>query len=106
MKLKKIFLVLFLGVSFGVFAQCQDDLIDNYLAKAKKVEKINLKEKSAYEQLAKYYQYMCECKNGTDRPKKLVSLINRIVDVNREYHQNKYAVLEMVTSCKTKPSKR
>ena len=106
MKIKGLFLVLFFGLSINLSAQCQDDVVNNYLAKAKKVEKTNLKERSAFLQLAKYYKYKCECENGSNRPKELVSLINRIVDVNRKYHHNKYAVLEEVTSCKTLSSKR
>lgn len=100
MRIKEILLVIFFVVSIKAFSQCNKNVVDNYLSKAKIVEKTNLKESSAYRQLAKYYQYICECKNGSDRPKKLVTLINRIVDVNSRYHQNKYAILKSVTKCK------
>jgi len=106
MKINNLLLVLFFGLSLNVFSQCHDNLVADYLTKLKKTKKTNLKERSAYMQLTKYYQYTCECEKGTDRPKELVILINRIVDVNKKYYHNKYAVLNRVTSCKSIPSKR
>ena len=102
MKKKHIFIVLLFFSAVGVFSQCKDfKTAKEYKAKSLKVSKENIKEKSAYLQIAKYYEYICECNNGTNREKKLITLINRIVDVNKSFHLEKYGALVEVVKCKS-----
>lgn len=101
MKSKRILLIALLSVPFFVFSQCKQEKIKDFELKSKKKENISLKERSAYRSLSRYYRLTCECSNGTKRSKELIVLINRIVDVNRKYHHNKYATLKKVTTCKS-----
>ncbi len=96
-----ISLIIFGFSATVAFSQCQEKIISNYKQKAQKTNSLNLKKKSANTQLAKYYEYMCECSNGSSRSKELILLINRIVDVNERYHRNKYGKIQRVKTCKT-----
>lgn len=83
-------------------SQCmQEKKANEYKVKAKNTPKHELKKKSAFLQLSKYYEYVCECNNGTSREKELIMLINRLVDVNKSYHLEKYGALDKVYKCKT-----
>jgi len=100
--IKNIFLFLFLFSTFLASSQClQDKKAKEFQLKAQKTSKVELKKKSAYLQIAKYYEYVCECKSGTNREDKLITLINRLVDVNKSYHDEKYGIIEKIFKCKT-----
>lgn len=101
MKSKRILFITLLSVPVFVFSQCKQEKIKDFELKSETNKRIPLKERSAYRSLAKYYRLTCECSKGTKRSEELIALINRIVDVNRKYHHNKYATLNKVTTCKS-----
>jgi hypothetical protein len=104
---KNIFLFLFLLSFLVASSQClQENKANEYKIKAEKISKNELKKKSAFLQFAKYYEYACECEKGTAREEELISLINRLVDVNVNYHHERYGVLEKIYKCKTLKSSK
>lgn len=59
------------------------------------------KEQQIYNLLSFYYNYMCQCANGSNRPEDLVAIINNIVDNYNESTMSHLEEILKVTSCRT-----
>ena len=58
-------------------------------------------EQKNYSWLALYYNYLCECKEGSERPNQLVILINNVVDSYIENASGKREKITKVSKCRS-----
>lgn len=69
--------------------------------KEKSSAAIDKNEQKKYSWLTLYYDYLCECKEGTNRPIQLVTLINNIVDSYFENTNEKREKITKVSQCRS-----